>query len=494
MTAIRIAWLLPIGLLVAQAACFALLGPAGIPAAYLFMVAAPLLAAAAALHRGVAERGDARIGWLAVSLAMLIWSAGAFGNYWEDVVVGKVYEMHRSSILAFNLAVVPITFLLASGWGSRGRRLARVVDAALALTLGYAYFLLTWSLLTARGAPDEAGVRAMLWLLDAQNLVLAVGALVRWRAAGDAKERELFGTLACYTVGYLAIAFVNNHYMATDPDFGARESSVVSLVFALVAGLALRPPSPAVPARRASRVARLVYGASPLFLAGMLLIVALFLIRVDYPLGTTGILVAVLGYGLRNTATQVRHIVREDRLQRDRSALRAIAWTDALTGVANRRFFDQALATAARRSLGGSQPLSVLMIDVDHFKLLNDRYGHPAGDACLRAVASALRQALVRPGDVLARYGGEEFVALLHEADADGARVVAERLRAAVQALAIENRDSTLGMVSVSVGTASGTLLADTDAGSLVEAADKALYEAKCAGRNQVRVAPLLAA
>ena len=489
MTAIRIAWFLPIGLLVAQAACFALLGPLGIPAAYLFMVAAPLLAAAAALRRGTVERGDARIGWLAVALAMLIWSTGAFGNYWQDVVAGNVYEMHRSSILAFNLAVVPITFLLASGWGSRGRRLARVVDATLALTLGYAYFLLTWSLLTARGAPDEADVRTMLWLLDAQNLVLAVGALVRWRAAGDAKERELFGTLAWYTAGYLVIAFVNNHYMATDPDFGARESSVVSVVFALVAGLALRPPSQVALPRRVSRVARLVYGASPLFLAGMLLIVSLFLIRVDYALGTAGILVAVLGYGLRNTATQVRHIVREDRLQRDRSALRAIAWTDALTGVANRRFFDQALATASRRTLGGRQFLSVLMIDIDHFKLLNDRYGHPAGDACLRAVANALRQALVRPGDVLARYGGEEFVALLHEADADGARVVAERLRAAVQALAIENRDSALGMVSVCVGTASGMLLADIDVAALVDAADKALYEAKCAGRNQVRVA-----
>ena len=489
MTAVGIAWFLPVGLLVAQAACFALSGPLGIPAAYLFMVAAPLLAAAAALRRGVVERGNSRIGWLAVALAMLIWSTGAFGNYWQDVVVGKVYEMHRSSIFAFSLAVVPITFLLASGWGSRGRRLARFVDATLALTLGLAYFLLTWSLLTARGAPDDAGVRAMLWLLDAQNLVLAVGALVRWRVAGDAKERELFGMLACYTLGYLVIAFVNNHYMATDPDFGARESSVVSVVFALVAGLALRPPSPAAPVRRASRIARLVYGASPLFLAGMLLIVSLLLIRIDYALGTAGILIAVLGYGLRNTATQVRHIVREDRLQRDRSALRAIAWTDALTGVANRRFFDQALATAARRRLGDHQPLSVLMIDIDHFKLLNDRYGHPAGDTCLRAVANALRQALVRPGDVLARYGGEEFVALLHEADAGGARVVAERLRAAVEALAIENAGSALGTVSVSVGTASGTLRADTDAAGLVDAADKALYEAKCAGRNRVRVA-----
>ena len=482
--------LLPIGFLIVQGAVFWLFPKSSATAAYLFMAAAPILAGLAALRRGATLRGDARLGWLAVGLAMLVWSAGAFGNYWEDVVAGRVYEMHRYSILAFNFAVVPITFLLASGWGHAGRRLARLVDALLALALGYAYFLLTWSLLTARGAPDEADVRAMLWLMDAQNLVVALGALIRWRAAADAKERELFRAVAVYTVGYLVVVFVNNHYVAANPDYGAQESSVVTVVFALLAGLALRAPGSIARPRRAGRFARAVPGASPLFLAGTLLIVALFLIRVDYAFGVAGILIAVFGYGLRSTATQLRYIEREDRLQRDRSALRAIAWTDALTGVANRRFFDQALTGAWRRGLVAGQPLSVLMIDIDHFKLLNDRYGHPAGDARLREVALALRHALVRPGDVLARYGGEEFIALLQDVDAAGAGVVAERLRAAVQALALENAGSPLGVVSVSVGTASGVLSGDAAAASLlVDAADKALYEAKCAGRNQVRAA-----
>ncbi|MEP7099103.1 MAG: diguanylate cyclase [Burkholderiales bacterium] len=481
---------LPLGFLVAQAAVFWLLPAAtGAKAAYLFMVAAPALAGAAALWRGLSERADARLGWLAVALAMGVWSAGAFGNYWEEVVAGRMYEMHRSSMLAFNLAVVPITFLLAGGWSGSGRRLPRLIDALLAATLGYAYFLCTWAMLTARGAPDEAGVRAMLWLMDAQNLVLALGALIRWRAAVDAKERELFRALAVYTVGYGLIAFVNNHYVAADPAYGAQESSVVTTIFALVAALALWPGRAAPPPRLRGRFARTVHSASPLFLAGTLLIVSLFLIRVDYAFGAAGVLIAVLGYGLRSTVMQVRHIERGDRLQRDRSALRAIAWTDALTGVANRRFFDQALAGAWRRGLDAGGSLAVLMIDIDHFKLLNDRYGHPAGDACLRAVARALREALVRPGDVLARYGGEEFVALVHEADAAGAEVVAERLRAAVQALAIVNADSALGIVSVSVGTAGAVPVAEGLPTALVDAADKALYEAKCAGRNQVRAA-----
>lgn len=483
------AFLLPLAFLVAQAAVLLLLPAVATPAAYLAMVAAPALAAIAAARRGWLEGGDARRGWLSIALAMVVWSVGAFGNYWEDVVAHRLYEMHRSSMLAFNLAVVPVVFLLASGWGNEGRRFARVIDAVLAATLGYAYFLFTWSMLTARGAPDAAGVRAMLWLMDAQNLVLALGTLVRWRAAADSKEREVFGVLAGYTLGYLTIAFVNNHYLAADPEFGAEESSVVTLVFALVAGLALRQVRTKRPLRGGGRFARAVRSASPLFLAGTLLIVSLFLIRVDYACGAAGILIAVLGYGLRSTATQVRHIEREDRLQRDRSALRAIAWTDALTGVANRRFFDRMLESAWRRSLGAGAPLSVMMIDIDHFKLLNDRYGHPAGDACLREVARALREALVRPTDVLARYGGEEFVALLHEADEAGACVVAERLRAAVQSLAIVNADAPLGVVSVSVGTASVVPAREAVFAGLVDAADKALYQAKCAGRNQIRAA-----
>ncbi|HZT55801.1 MAG TPA: hypothetical protein VFA35_06210, partial [Burkholderiaceae bacterium] len=117
--------LLPAAFLVAQGAVFALLPAISAPAAYLFMVAAPLLAGAAALRRGLVERGDARVGWLAVALAMGVWSAGAFCNYWQEVIAGHLYEMHRSAMLAFNLAVVPVTFLLAGGWGGAGRWPAR---------------------------------------------------------------------------------------------------------------------------------------------------------------------------------------------------------------------------------------------------------------------------------------------------------------------------------------------------------------------------------
>ena len=126
------------------------------------------------------------------------------------------------------------------------------------------------------------------------------------------------------------------------------------------------------------------------------------------------------------------------------------------------------------------------MIDVDHFKLFNDRYGHVQGDACLRRVGKLLMNLACRPGDLPARYGGEEFAVLLPGASLAGARIVAERLRHAVEELCIAHADSPLGQVSVSIGLASLVPSLGDTAQSLIEAADAGLYAAKRGGRNAV--------
>lgn len=477
---------LPLAFLLAQAALMAAPAAVARPAAYVVMVAAPLLAAAAAAWRARAEAPSARAGWFAVAASLTVWSIGAFANLWHEWVLGRQNEMYRAAMLAFDLAAVPIAYLLATDWRTRGLALLHAIDAALALALGYAFFIATWALLTARGTPDEQGVAAMVALLDAQNAVLALGAIARWRAAVADDERALFRRLAAYQWLYTVLIFVNNRFIAGDPAIGPQWSTVITLAFALLAGLALKQaPAGAAGARKPSaRLVRVVHAASPVFLPAGLLLVSLFVIRVDYALGAAGVVLAVLGYGARTTLTQVRHMERGETLQ-------AIALTDALTGVANRRFLDEALADAVRAAHRSARPLAVLMIDIDHFKALNDRYGHPRGDAVLREVAAALRDALVRPSDVLARYGGEEFIALLPDADAAAAALVAERLRAAVQRLGLEHLDSPQGVVTVSVGTAaSGLRRTPPAAAALVAAADKALYEAKCAGRNRVAGAP----
>lgn len=174
-------------------------------------------------------------------------------------------------------------------------------------------------------------------------------------------------------------------------------------------------------------------------------------------------------------------------LQESNAQLVLLNSQDALTGVANRRRFDQALAQESTRLAKAGMPLALLMIDVDHFKTYNDRYGHPAGDECLRKVARLLQRHARRPGDLVARYGGEEFAILLANTDRAGARVIAEEVRAGLQALALPHEDNPAGVVTVSVGLHAATADdAQLAAKTLVERADEALYAAKAAGRNKV--------
>jgi diguanylate cyclase (GGDEF)-like protein/PAS domain S-box-containing protein len=172
----------------------------------------------------------------------------------------------------------------------------------------------------------------------------------------------------------------------------------------------------------------------------------------------------------------------------------AMATTDALTGIANRRRFEASLDTEWRRCAREMQPLSMLLLDVDHFKRFNDRYGHPAGDACLREVAAALEAVARRPGDLPARLGGEEFALLMPNTEAHGAHTVAERCRAELLRRAIAHEGNPgVGLVTASIGVVTrfpSPNDRDQERAELLSAADAALYGAKGAGRNQVMVAP----
>ena len=166
--------------------------------------------------------------------------------------------------------------------------------------------------------------------------------------------------------------------------------------------------------------------------------------------------------------------------------LRVLARTDGLTGVDNRRTFEQAVESECRRAQRHGGPLSLLLIDVDNFKGFNDLYGHSAGDDALITVARCIARNAQRSGDTTARYGGEEFAVLLPGTDQEGARSLAETIRASVEALALSHVASSHHVLTVSIGVA--TFQGDALRGSreLVDAADQALYAAKDAGRNRV--------
>lgn len=169
--------------------------------------------------------------------------------------------------------------------------------------------------------------------------------------------------------------------------------------------------------------------------------------------------------------------------------LETLVATDALTGVSNRRAFDLASSREWSRSIREQTALSMLLLDVDHFKAFNDFYGHQAGDGCLQEVALVINSAIHRPGDILARYGGEEFAVILSGTYLDGATQAADRIQEALAARALVHDASPFGYVTVSIGAACMVPNLDEKTESLTGLADAALYAAKRAGRNRVHAA-----
>lgn len=190
---------------------------------------------------------------------------------------------------------------------------------------------------------------------------------------------------------------------------------------------------------------------------------------------------------LRSAALQVSASVLKHREQ-ETLRLNELALTDGLTGVANRRYFDELLRLEWKRCKRNQLPLSLIFIDIDCFKKYNDFYGHPKGDECLKAIASVLKSRLNRPGDVVARFGGEEFTCLLPETDLVGAGHKAAELELAVRELSIAHDKSDVApSVTISLGVATVRKLTGNDPSALVSAADTLLYQAKAEGRGCVR-------
>ena len=172
---------------------------------------------------------------------------------------------------------------------------------------------------------------------------------------------------------------------------------------------------------------------------------------------------------------------------RAQAELVRLAATDPLTGLSNRRVLDTRLDEEWRRARRNGSPMSVLFVDVDHFKLFNDTYGHAAGDEVLTAVSECIESAVRRPVDLVARYGGEEFAVVLPDTSEAGASLVAEKIRRNVQAMHLDHGRSDHGTVTVSVGCATCLPSRGGSALDLMAAADQQLYAAKSAGRNQVK-------
>ena len=404
---------------------------------------------------------------------MVLWAGGMATSMYQEVVVGAIDSTPAIGMLLFVLYGVPLVYALASR--DHDIRSIRLVDGFLALTLGMLFAVHTFSSATWSGA-DEAGTARLRLMFDIENAFILAFALLRWRTADTVLRCKMFRALSLFSLVYAAVAAYINHIDTSR--YGQLIDLAIDVPFLLLAVLALRIDDTQPSARPSGPLARVLAVASPLLLPIALLIVSGFIARVHLGLAIGGFAVTTLGYGFRSLLVQL-HATRE------RERLDALTRIDALTGLTNRRHFDGALSAEWSRARRSGSQLSLLLLDIDHFKQLNDLKGHPAGDACLREVAQALKNCLHRGGDTVSRYGGEEFSVILPATSASEAVHVAELMRQTIHGLAIPS-PAPAGHVTISVGVCSMAEIVGEDPSILVHAADSALYSAKRQGRDRV--------
>jgi len=444
---------------------------------FAFLLAAPVLAAAMCAVRCQEVGYLPTRGWSALSLGMLLWAGGMALNMHQEVFLANVNSTPGDSMLFYILYGVPLTFAIASS-DERARNM-HVIDGLFAMALGYLYFVHTFSVATVHGA-SEQGVISLRLMFDVENIFIALFATVRYLSSSAGNERHFFRALAIFAFIYLVVAGYINHFQSAEVDFGDISDILIDVPFLALFVLASSSPKSTSAPPRSKRLVHFVRAGSPLMMPVALLVVSGFVIPTHFTLGMSGAALAIVGYGVRSTLLQVRAYEARDHFK-------DLARVDALTGIPNRRKFDESLFQEWRRSKRSGDSLALLLIDIDNFKLLNDTYGHQKGDDYLRAVAQALSDCVSRASDLVARYGGEEFSVLLPSMSFDGALGVAEHMRKTVESLAL-SAPGPIGHVTISVGLGFVDNISQEDPSGLITMADNALYRAKGAGKNQVSV------
>jgi diguanylate cyclase (GGDEF)-like protein len=357
-----------------------------------------------------------------------------------------------------------------------GRRAGQVATAALAFALGYGIL----GLAETRLIGDGFGLIAFSTLLVVGTVAIALALLIRQGCNPAVRET---GAAALTFVAGATTLWV---FRATSAETAEHYHYLV-IVPILFGNLVLRP--------------RFVYAAAmsvaTLWLYVMVLatstVPAGVVVSAVLGVAATTIFSLVAGRAMERELfsaylRELRVAIAADRLSHRYDELSAESLCDPLTGVANRRRVEEHLRDMSARSTMIGQPLALLMIDVDHFKSVNDTYGHPAGDVCLKRVASVAQEQVRRKDDLVGRFGGEEFLVILPDTSlADGIRV-AERIRAAIEVEAVLHGEAGADrVVTASIGVAADVMCADRSVADLLAEADAALYAAKNGGRNRVK-------
>jgi len=332
------------------------------------------------------------------------------------------------------------------------------------------------------------------FVYDAEYLaVVLLAALRLFLGTRNTPDRYFFRSLLLYTSLYAVCSGIYNHYVGKYSLTNGMDAlnDIPSAALALAAFFApatapLTDSDLLSPGASRPTLVRIVDNARPVCLSLALIGLSAIVAVRHFAVAFAFIVGAFIFYSLRASLLQNKLEHAQAALEQSNSSLSKIAHVDSLTGVSNRRGFDQLFAVEWGRSQRTHRPLSLLLIDVDHFKRINDTGGHLAGDECLRNTARILRATLDRPTDVIARYGGDEFAVLLTETGSPGASIVAGRIRSAIA-------NDTKGPLptTVSIGVSTWNAEGEASQDELIRAADSALYAAKHNGRNRIESQPI---
>jgi diguanylate cyclase (GGDEF)-like protein len=460
---------------------------------YFFFLFWSLLAASVCFRRAVVNpRGMSR-NWILLSLGLFLWFVGTILAMYAEFYAHANPAAASIDDFFYFFYGIPILLAIAAQDEGGGVSIFFWLDGFQAITAGCLAYIAIFGALPLTGVPTHPlSVTHLIQIYDVENLILALAATARLAASPrGSDERRFFRILVTFLWTYTVFSAIYNRIVEVQLDAGMLDL-IVDIPFALLivaATRAWRPIGFSGQIRSRKPFAMLIDNGRPLAFALALVALGGVVAHSHFLTGMAGVLLAFAVYGLRSTILQSRYLQAQQALEVAKDRLEEIAMLDGLTGIANRRCFDLRLQLEWNRAIRTESTISLLMIDIDFFKKLNDTFGHQAGDECLIQVAATLRKALNRPGDLLARYGGEEFVALLPETDAPGAKSIAHKMNSLIG----EPNPATHLEYSLTISV--GCTTCDPSKGGspqqIVETADRAMYLAKQNGRNRVEVLDL---
>jgi diguanylate cyclase (GGDEF)-like protein len=466
---------------------------AGFAISYLLWTSWSVLAAIACLWRSRHCPLSVRTHWRLAAASLFLIFVAALIEAPAEIFFQAVPTVASIGDFFFFSAFVPILLSITLPGEGVSVPFTFVLDSVQAAACSYLAYTVLMGVFPFTSNPAQAMPYAPLeFVYDAEYLVVVFLAALRYfLGTRSGSDRYFFRFLLLYTSLYAITSGIYNHYVGKYSLTNGIDALNDIPSAALALGAIFAPAAMANSSAPASRptLVRIIDNARPVFLSLALIGLSAIVAVRHFVVAFAFIFGAFIFYSLRASMLQSKVEHAQAALEESNVRLSEIALLDSLTGIANRRGFDQRLAMEWARAQRTRQPLSLLLIDVDHFKRINDTYGHQTGDEYLRHMARTLSAAFDRPADLIARYGGEEFAVLLPETSSSGASAVANRIRATMEK--DTSNATTSCPITVSIGVSTWNEEQEAGPDQLISAADRALYAAKQNGRNRVELGDL---